>query len=62
MIHDIPTCEDLISRIEKEAIETLSKVSSMIVDKQPEPDIVGKQVGDKSDPRDQGVSVAKSKL
>lgn len=62
LIHDIPTCEDLLSRIEKEAIESLSKVSSLIVDKQPPPDIAGKKIGEKTDPRDDGVSVAKSKL
>ena len=62
MIHDIPTCDDLLSRIEKEAIESLSKVSSLIVDKQPPADIAGKKIGEKTDPRDDGVSVAKSKL
>ena len=52
IINDIPTCEELISRIEREAIETLSKATSMIVDKQPEPDIAGKPMGDiSSDPR-----------
>lgn len=48
LIHDIPTCEDLVSRIEREAIETISKSSKLIVDKQPEPDIVGKPLGDPS--------------
>lgn len=62
LIHDIPTCEELLGRIEKEAIDSLSKVSSLIVDKQPPPDIVGKKIGEKTDPRDDGVSVAKSKL
>lgn len=42
LIQDIPTCEDLVNRIEKEAIESLTKVQSLIVDKQPEPDIRGK--------------------
>merc|ERR1711877_33963 len=52
LIHDVPTCHDLLSRIEKEAIETLSSASSLIVDKQPEPDIAGKPLGDTtSDPR-----------
>ncbi|KAK1060901.1 hypothetical protein LTR74_011477 [Friedmanniomyces endolithicus] len=46
LIHDIPTCEELISRIETEAIQTLSKASNLIVDKQPEPDIAGKPMGD----------------
>ncbi|KAL9084815.1 MAG: hypothetical protein Q9165_007883 [Trypethelium subeluteriae] len=31
LIHDIPTCEELIRRIESEAIETLSKASNLIV-------------------------------
>ena len=31
MIHDIPTCAELISRIEREAIETLQQASSLIV-------------------------------
>ena len=48
LIHDIPTCEDLVSRIEKEAVETLTKATSLIVDKQPEPDISGKPIGNMS--------------
>lgn len=52
LIHDIPTCSDLVSRIEKEAIDTLNKASSLIVDKQPEPEIAGKPLGDvKADPQ-----------
>lgn len=51
-----------MNRIEKEAIETLSKVQNLVVDEQPPPDISGKKVGEKSDPRDDGISVAKSKL
>lgn len=52
LIHDIPTCETLVSRIEKEAIDTLSKASSLIVDKQPPADIQGKALGDlSSDPK-----------
>ena len=54
LIHDIPTCEELVSRIQKEALETLGKVSSLIVDKQPPPDIAGKKIGEKTDPRDDG--------
>ncbi|EME82081.1 uncharacterized protein MYCFIDRAFT_188897 [Pseudocercospora fijiensis CIRAD86] len=42
LIHDIPTCQELVSRIEREAIESLQKASSLIVDKQPEPEIRGK--------------------
>ncbi|KAK3698641.1 hypothetical protein LTR37_016869 [Vermiconidia calcicola] len=62
LIHDIPTCEDLLARIETEAIDTLSKASSLIVDEQPPADIAGKKIGEKSDPRDEGTSIAKSKL
>lgn len=62
LIHDIPTCDELVNRIEKEAIDTLSKASSLIVDKQPPPDIAGKKIGETTDPRDDGTSVAKSKL
>lgn len=32
MIHDIPSCEDLVKRIEREAEETLKKASSLIID------------------------------
>ncbi|KAF2816624.1 inosine monophosphate dehydrogenase [Mytilinidion resinicola] len=32
LIHDIPTCQVLISRIEREAIDTLAKAQSLIVD------------------------------
>jgi hypothetical protein len=60
LIHDIPTCADLISRIETEALDTLSKTQSLIVDKQPPPDIVGKKIGDNTDPRDAGPTVTKS--
>ena len=62
MIHDIPTCDTLLNRIEKEAIDSLSQVQSLIVDKQPTPDIAGKKIGETADPRDDGTSVAKSKL
>jgi NADH:quinone reductase (non-electrogenic) len=31
LIHDIPTCAELVSRIEREAIESLSKTQSLIV-------------------------------
>ncbi|KFX94459.1 hypothetical protein O988_06285, partial [Pseudogymnoascus sp. VKM F-3808] len=31
LIHDIPTCEVLLRRIEKEAEETISRASSLIV-------------------------------
>ncbi|KAH8599945.1 hypothetical protein B0O99DRAFT_346427 [Bisporella sp. PMI_857] len=31
LIHDIPTCDELCTRIEREAEETLSKISSLII-------------------------------
>lgn len=31
LIHDIPSCAELVSRIEREAVETLSKASSLYV-------------------------------
>ncbi|KAF2718962.1 inosine monophosphate dehydrogenase [Polychaeton citri CBS 116435] len=52
LIHDVPTCDELVSRIEREALETMKKTQSLIVDEQPQPDIRGKSLGDtKSDPR-----------
>lgn len=52
LIHDIPTCHDLVHRIEEEALATIKKTSNLIVDKQPEPDIVGKPMGDlKANPK-----------
>jgi hypothetical protein len=35
-----------VHRIEEEALSTLKRTQSLIVDKQPEPDIVGKPMGD----------------
>ncbi|KAK8229217.1 hypothetical protein HDK90DRAFT_418683 [Phyllosticta capitalensis] len=35
LIHDIPTCAELVQRIEREAIETLSKASSLYVGQVP---------------------------
>jgi NAD(P)H-dependent flavin oxidoreductase YrpB (nitropropane dioxygenase family) len=32
LINDIPTCADLVSRIEREAVESLKKAQSLIVD------------------------------
>ena len=52
IIHDIPSCSDLVNRIEQEAIESMAKTRSLIVEKQPPPDIVGKPIGDTTtDPR-----------
>lgn len=33
LIHDIPTCETLVSRIEREALETINKQLSYVKDK-----------------------------
>lgn len=37
LIHDIPTCDELVKRIEREAEETLIKATSLITTKKPEP-------------------------
>ena len=37
LIHDIPSCGELVRRIEREAVETLSKASSLIVREGQEP-------------------------
>ena len=48
LIHDIPSCEELVGRIEREAEDTLNKASSLIVGKEgvaksdPPPGKVGK--------------------
>ena len=51
LIHDIPSCQDLVERIEREAEETLDRASSLIVGrgsrphgKQPPPEEVGKNM------------------
>lgn len=36
LIHDIPTCDELVKRIEREAEETLIKATSLITAKTPE--------------------------
>ncbi|KAG9884970.1 2-nitropropane dioxygenase, partial [Aureobasidium melanogenum] len=48
LIHDIPTCADLISRIEREALETINKAKSLYVDELPENDMEGKPIQDPS--------------
>jgi len=45
LIHDIPTCADLVSRIEREAIETLQKTQNLLVDEVPSEKIQGKSGG-----------------
>lgn len=54
LIHDVPTCADLVQRIEREAIDTINKTRSLYTDSasgdgQPE---AGKQIQDPSaDPK-----------
>ncbi|KAK5187987.1 hypothetical protein LTR16_009013, partial [Cryomyces antarcticus] len=51
LIHDIPTCAELVHRIEAEAVETLSKATSLIVSEDELPGtetIAGKKVQDPS--------------
>jgi hypothetical protein len=36
LIHDIPTCSDLLTRIEREAIETSKKTQSLFIDENEE--------------------------
>lgn len=67
LIHDIPTCEDLVKRIEVEAEDTLRKTSSLIISNttdssQPSPlasGTVGKNV---NNPAAEIWGVGKSKL
>ena len=49
MIHDIPSCDQLVKRIEKEAIDTLNQASSLITDDIPHDGIAGKPVQDASE-------------
>lgn len=46
LIHDVPSCEVLVKRIEKEAADTLKKATSLLVDHIPEGEVVGKEVQD----------------
>lgn len=48
LIHDIPTCDELVKRIEREAVETLKTATSLITDDVPEEDIAGKKIQDAS--------------
>ncbi|GAM84903.1 hypothetical protein ANO11243_029050 [Dothideomycetidae sp. 11243] len=42
LIHDIPTCHDLVTRIEREAIEAMQKSQALLVDEVPHGQIAGK--------------------
>ena len=46
LIHDIPSCDELVNRIEKEAIESMTKMQSLLVDDPPHGPIAGKKMGD----------------
>jgi len=48
-----------LNRIEKEAIDTISTASNLIVDEQPPADIRGKKAGEQG-PTDAGPNVTKS--
>jgi hypothetical protein len=49
LIHDIPTCAHLISRIEREAFETINKARSLYVDELPQTgSLQGKPIQDPS--------------
>lgn len=36
LIHDIPTCQELLTRIEKEAIASLKKAKSLYISEAPQ--------------------------
>ncbi|OCL09336.1 inosine monophosphate dehydrogenase [Glonium stellatum] len=63
LIHDIPTCDELISRIEREAIEALQKSTSLIVEEGQVPASASGTVGkNTNNPGAEVWGVGKSKL
>lgn len=63
LIHDIPSCAELISRIEREAIETLQKSTSLVVEGGQVPASASSTVGKNTNNPSAGVwGVGKSKL
>lgn len=63
LIHDIPTCEVLVKRIEREAEDTLSRASSLIVGRDQEPRTETGTVGKKTNnPSAEIWGVGKSKI
>lgn len=63
LIHDIPSCAELISRIEREAIETLQKSTSLVVEEGQVPASASSTVGKNTNNPGAGVwGVGKSKL
>lgn len=67
LIHDIPSCEELVTRIEREAEETLNKASALVVGNgaekraEPPPGTVGKNLNNPG-AEIWGVGSGKSKL
>ncbi len=66
LIHDIPSCEELVKRIESEAEETINKASSLIIGNEsgskaasPPPGTVGENM---NNPGAEIWGVGKSKL
>lgn len=60
LIHDIPSCHDLVKRIEREAFETMNKTQSLYVEEVThDGPIAGKPVGDPAaDPKSEHGRVA----
>ncbi|GAB7347108.1 hypothetical protein MBLNU459_g3234t1 [Dothideomycetes sp. NU459] len=48
LIHDIPTCDALLKRIEREAAETISNAAKLLTDEVPEHELAGKKIQDAS--------------
>ena len=63
LIHDIPSCHDLVTRIEREAEETLNKASSLIIGNHQIPKTATGTVGENmNNPGAEIWGVGKSKL
>ncbi len=63
LIHDIPSCDDLVKRIEREAEETLNKASSLIIGNERIPKSDTGTVGQKTNnPGAEIWDIGKSKL
>lgn len=63
MIHDIPTNEELIKRIEREAVETMKQNQSLFIEDGQEPVAAGSSINKKSNnPQAEVWGIGKSKL
>ena len=63
MIHDIPTCDELLKRIEREAMETLKAKQSLIIDEGDVPVSATGTVGkNTNNPGAEVYNIGKSKL